>query len=299
MNRIVAVLLVLLGGASYGLISPAVKMSYDEGFSAGDVTSSQYFFAMAMLVVLALFQVRRAKRMTGRELILLVALGVMSTGTSVFYYLSLTKLPASLGIVLLFQFTWIVMLIDFLVTRNRPTPIKWAALVLIFLGTLMAVDLFHTEWTGISPSGLVLGLLSSVTYSAFLYLTGYVKKESSPIVNSAVISIASTVTVFFVFPPTFFWNGSLGQGLWVWAVVIGFLGQVLPPVCFNIGIPVVGGSLAGVLGAIELPVPVIAAWIILKEQVVGVQWIGVLLILIGIVVSELRLRNGEKEPRLG
>ena len=299
MNRFVAVLLVLLGGASYGLISPAVKMAYDAGFSAGDVTSSQYFFAMAMLVVLALFQVRRAKRMTGRQLLLLVVLGLLSTGTSVFYYLALFDLPASLGIVLLFQFTWVVMLIDYLVTRNRPTPVKWVALVLIFFGTLMAVDLFHTEWTDVSPLGLALGLLSSVTYSGFLYLTGYVKKESSSIVNSAVISIASTITVFFVFPPTFFWNGSLGEGLWVWTLVIGFLGQVLPPVCFNIGIPVVGGSLAGVLGAIELPVAVIAAWILLKEQVVGVQWIGILLILIGIVVAELRLRAGKKEPSLG
>ena len=264
--------------------------------TAGDVTSSQYFFAMAMLVVLALFQVRRAKRMTGRQLLLLVVLGLLSTGTSVFYYLALFDLPASLGIVLLFQFTWVVMLIDYLVTRNRPTPVKWVALVLIFFGT---VDLFHTEWTDVSPLGLALGLLSSVTYSGFLYLTGYVKKESSSIVNSAVISIASTITVFFVFPPTFFWNGSLGEGLWVWALVIGFLGQVLPPVCFNIGIPVVGGSLAGVLGAIELPVAVIAAWILLKEQVVGVQWIGILLILIGIVVAELRLRAGKKEPSLG
>ena len=299
MNRMTAILLVLLGGASYGLISPLIKLAYEAGFSAGDVTSSQYFFAMLMLVILALFQVRRAKRMTRNELLLLIGLGVLSTGTSVFYYLALSDLPASLGIVLLFQFTWVVMLIDFLVTRNRPTTMKWAALALVLLGTIFAVDLFHTEWRDVSATGLALGLLSSVTYSGFLYLTGYVKKESSPIVNSAVISVASMVSVFFVFPPYFLWNGSLGQGLWVWALAIGFLGQVLPPICFNVGIPIVGGSLAGVLGAIELPVAVVAAWIILHEQVVGVQWIGILLILLGIVASELRLRLAKKEPRLG
>lgn len=291
MSRTLAVICVLLGGACYGLISPFVKMSYSAGFTPEDVTSSQYFFALVILVVIALFQMRHLKQLSGRDVGVLALLGVMSTGTSVFYYLALSYLPASLAIVLLFQFTWIVMLIDFLVTRNKPTPAKWGALVLIFVGTVCAVDLLHSQWSNISPIGIVLGLLSSLTYGLFLYMTGHVKSNASPFVKSALIIIASTITVFIVFPPKFLWNGTLGQGLWVWALVIGVLGQVMPPVLFNIGIPRVGGSLAAVLGAIELPVAVVAAFLLLREQVVGVQWIGIVLILLGIAISELRFRS--------
>ncbi|KEO81548.1 hypothetical protein EL26_20335 [Tumebacillus flagellatus] len=291
----IAILLVLLGGASYGLISPAVKMAYDAGFSPADVTSSQYGAAMSILVLIALFQLRRLRGMTGRDLGLLVFLGVLSTGTSVFYYLSLSYLPASLAIVLLFQFTWVVMVIDYLITRNKPTPIKWTALVLIFIGTLLAVDLFHTQWMGVSVLGIVLGLLSSVTYSAFLYFTSYVRPGSSPFVNSAVISIASTLTVFLIFPPKFLWNGSLGEGLWVWALIIGGLGQVIPPLFFNVGIPRIGGPLAAVLGAVELPVAVVSAFWLLHEEVFGAQWAGILLILAGIVVTELRFLGARKK----
>ncbi|PWK09697.1 EamA family transporter [Tumebacillus permanentifrigoris] len=289
MNRTLAIILVLIGGASYGLISPAVKMAYDAGFSPADVTSSQYFAAMAVLVVIALFQLRHLRNLTRRDLLLLSFLGLLSTGTSVFYYLSLSYLPASLAIVLLFQFTWVVMVIDFFVARNKPTPVKWLALALIFFGTLFAVDLLHSEWGDVSVLGLTLGFLSSLTYGAFLYFTSYVRAGSSPFLNSALISIVSTFVVFLIFPPTFLWNGSLGAGLWVWALIIGGLGQVIPPVLFNIGIPKIGGALAAVLGAIELPVAVISAYLLLHEAVVGVQWIGIVLILVGIVVTELRL----------
>jgi len=295
MNRYMAILLVLLGGASYGLISPVIKMAYDAGFTPGDVTSSQYFMATLILAAVAMFRLSHLRRLTTKDFLLLVVLGVLSTGTSVFYYVSLSSLPASLAIVLLFQFTWVVMVIDYLVTRNKPSTVKWMALVLIVLGTALAVNLFHTEWEQVSVTGLVLGFLSSITYSCFLYFMGNVRQDVSPWVNSTIIAIASTVAVFFVFPPTFLWNGTLGAGLWYWAILIGALGQIIPPVLFNIGIPKVGGSLAGVLGSIELPVAVVAAYLILREQVEGVQWVGIVLILLGIVVTELRLIGRRRE----
>ncbi|ARU61211.1 hypothetical protein CBW65_09310 [Tumebacillus avium] len=295
MSRTWAILFVLIGGASYGLISPVIKMAYEAGFTPGDVTSSQYFMATAVLLLISAFQFRHFKQLTGRDVLLFIFLGVLSTGTSVFYYLALADLPASLAIVLLFQFAWIVMLIDFLVTRKKPNKAKWAALVLILAGTVFAVDLLHANWGAVSMTGLVLGLLSSVTYSTFLYFTSYVRAGTSPWVNSAIIAMASTVVVFFVFPPTFLWNGTLWDGLWFWALLIGALGQIFPPVFFNIGIPRVGGSLAGVLGSIELPVAVIAAFVILREHVAGVQWVGILLILAGIVVSELRMRSRRRD----
>jgi drug/metabolite transporter (DMT)-like permease len=299
MNRALAIICVLLGGTCYGLISPFVKMAYAAGFSAADVTSSQYFWAMVMLVVIALFQFHHLRRLGKRDVWMLCILGVLSTGTSIFYYLSLSYLPASLAIVLLFQFTWVVMLVDYFVTRQKPTPGKWSALVLILFGTVFAVDLLHSQWSDISVVGLVLGLLSSVTYAGFLYLTGHVKSDASPFVKSAVIAIVSTLTVFVVFPPKFLCNGTLGHGLWIWAVIIGTLGQVAPPVFFNIGIPKIGGSMAAVLGAIELPVAVVAAFLLLREEVVGVQWVGIALILVGIVISEMRLRGRRSKAEIG
>lgn len=291
MNRWVAVMMVLLGGASYGLISPVVKMAYEDGFSAGDVTASQYVFATMVLLAIALFRIRDFRKLGKRDFRLLVLLGLCSTGTSVTYYVALSYLPASMAIVLLFQFVWVVMVIDYAVTRTVPNLPKWLALLLVIGGTVLAVNLIGADWRLVSPLGLLLGFLSSITYGLFLYFYSRVREDVSPWVNSSIVAMASTVAVMFVFPPTFLWNGALGEGLWFWALVIGVLGQVFPPVCFNIGIPKIGGALAGVLGSIELPVAVVAAYLILGEAVEGLQWAGIVMILLGIVVSELRLQK--------
>lgn len=288
MNRIIASLLVLAGATSYGLLGPFVKMAYDAGFTPQDVTSSQFLFALLVLAGLASFQWRTLKKLTRPDVGLLTILGILAAGTSVFYYFSLRYLPASLAIVLLFQFSWIVAAIDYGVTRKRPTPAKWLSLLLVMAGTLFAVDIFETDWDQVSAAGLITGLLSSVTYGAFLYWNEKVESRAPAVINSLILSAASVLSVFIVFPPKFLWNGTLAEGLWMWALMIGCLGQVIPPILFNRGIPVVGGALAGILALIELPVAVMAAALFLGEAVGWVQWAGIVLILSGIIVAELR-----------
>jgi drug/metabolite transporter (DMT)-like permease len=288
MNRLTASLLVLAGAASYGMLGPFVKMAYDAGFTPQDVTSSQFALALLILLLFAVFQWSGFQRIRWRDIRQLSVLGVLAAGTSVFYYMSLSYLPASMAIVFLFQFAWIVMLLDYLVTRRKPTVAKWVSVLFVVTGTVLAVNLFATDWSQISSLGLVLGFLSSITYSAFLYWNEKVTSEAPAIVNSLILTAASTILIFFVFPPTFAWNGSLTEGLWVWALIIGSLGQVIPPVLFNKAIPVVGGALAGILASIELPVAVVAASLLLGEAVTLNSWLGVAFILTGILIAEMR-----------
>jgi len=68
-------------------------------------------------------------------------------------------------------------------------------------------------------------------------------------------------------------------------------GAVIPPICFAIGVPKSGGGLASILSAAELPVAVFMSGIILHERVTMLQWIGVAVILIGVALPELLIRQ--------
>jgi drug/metabolite transporter (DMT)-like permease len=291
-GTLLAVLLVLLGGSSYGFVSTVVKFAYADNFSPAEVTGAQ--FACAILLLFVIIWIRREsfRSISKKDYKILVILGLLTAGTSVFYYESLHFLAASLSIVLLFQFSWIIIVIDFLFRRQIPSKQKLLGVAGIFVGTLLAVDIFHTDWRNVSAIGICLGLLSGITYAAFLYGTSMLTSESGPFVKSICINSVATLIVFLMFPPQFLWNGALAAGLWKWALLIGILSQVIPPVLFNIGIPVIGGSAAGVLGSIELPVSVVSSYLILGEAVSDIQWLGVLIILAGIVVSEMNWQRG-------
>ncbi|MNW65137.1 EamA-like transporter family protein [compost metagenome] len=69
--------------------------------------------------------------------------------------------------------------------------------------------------------------------------------------------------------------------------MLGLFGAFIPPVLFAIGVPHIGGGMAGILGAAELPVAVLLSSFVLHEQVSGLQWTGVVLVLLGVMLPEL------------
>lgn len=280
------VLLMLLAGCCYGIISPLMKLAYQAGFNVSDVTDAQYGFAVVILWVLALIRFR-GLRIPRRQWKFLVLIGLAAAGVSYCYYIALTELPASLGIVLLFQFAWMVLVIDIIVTRRKPGLEKWLGMLLIVIGTLFAVGIIGEPLGKFPLWAFGLGLLAGFFYACVLYLSSYVTDEASPIVRSAVTITVSTIAISFAFPPTYLTSGVLWHGLWFWGLLVALFGQVFPMLLILLSSPKIGGRMAGVLGAIELPVAIVAARVLLSEHVTMIRWLGVIVILIGIFVSEL------------
>jgi len=276
---------VLLAGSSYGFVSPVLKIGYAHGLSVSSVTNIQYVLAALFLWLLVPFWGGR-KRIGKRQFLLLCALALVSAGTSFCYYQALTVLDASVAIVLLFQFAWIVMLIDIFIKRRRPSRARWGGLLFILVGTVFAVGLNAHAWTSMPTWAVLSGLGAALSYALTLYLSEYADTTISPALRSAIIMSLAFLFISIPFPPTYFAAPTPWSTLVRYGAAIAVLSQVVPLLLMLIAIPRTGGRMAGVLATIELPVAVFSAWLILGEVIAGVRWIGVLLILIGIAMSE-------------
>lgn len=275
----------LLAGSCFGIVSPLMKIAYAHGFSAEDMSNAQYLLAVITLWPLAALW-PRGRRVGGKQWLILLILGIAGAGTSFTYYLSLTKLPASLAIVLLFQFSWIVLVMDSLVLRKLPSLEKLLGIAIIVVGTVLAVGLTGLQLSAVSVGAVLLGLMSSVFYSLTLYLSASVDATTSPALRSAITVTISGIAIIPFFPPAHLYQVSLWHGAWWWGLWIALFSQTIPMILMYISTPRIGGRMAGVLGSIELPVAVLAARIMLGEAVAASRWFGVMLILLGIVVSE-------------
>jgi drug/metabolite transporter (DMT)-like permease len=207
--------------------------------------------------------------------------------TGIFYYGSLQSLPASLAIILLFQFTWIGVLLDAFLERRKPGPDKLLALIPLIAGTFLAGGITNGGLSGLNPTGLLLGFLSAISYSLFILFSGRVAVQVPPLKRSTLMTFGSAALTLTVFPPSFLWNGALLHGLLLWGILLAIFGAVLPTICYTIGVPHIGGALATILSAAELPVAVIASGWVLSEAVSAVQWVGVSIILAGIALPEI------------
>lgn len=288
MKRQLAGFFVLMGGASYGLLATFVNLGYQEGYTVGDIIGSQMFLGAVFLWIAALFKYQTWPKLQWKTVVQLILAGTLSGLTGLLYYSSMQTLPASIAIVLLFQFAWIGTLYTWLFDRQKPTRQTVVSLVVILIGTVLAADIFDTGFTDLSVWGMLLGFLSAFTFAGFIYVSGRVAVQVTPWLRSPLMLTGSFLVVFILFPPVFFISGVLMEGLWKYTLPLAVLGAVVPTVCFTVGAPKLKGGVATILSSIELPVAVVMAWLILKESVHILQWVGVLLILSAIVIGELR-----------
>ena len=268
------------------------RNSIVHGFGANAVTLGQFYFAAIILwIIVLVLGKRHLSRISRADWIRLVLLGIFAAATAVLYYVALFMLPAWLAMILLFQFSWMTFIIDFLVARKKPTGLQMVAMISILLGTLLAVDITHVGVHGFNWWGIVFGLLSGLSYALFLYVNGMVSMDTSPLFRTAIITTVSAFFVTLFEHPTAAVFMAIGH-MWGYGIAIGLLSQAVPTLLFSIGIPRIGGGAAAILGSIELPVAVILAVWFLHESVTVLTWIGVVLILSGIVFGELsRMRS--------
>ncbi|WP_460922782.1 EamA family transporter [Pontibacter brevis] len=284
------IVLVFLGACSFGVLSTFVKLAYKEGFTLGDVTGTQVLFGLIVLWTVVLLRKlfhSKSNSTSFREKAKLVVMGTSTGLVSIFYYKSVQTVPASIAILLLMQFTWMSLVIEAIMKRKLPTLAQVGTVILILIGTALAGRLFSGDLPDFDLTGIGYGLLAAFCYSIFLMINGAVGNQLHPATKSALILTGACILIFTVFPPVFLTNGALASGLFKWGVVLALFGTVIPPLFYAYGLPDTGLGLGAILSAAELPVAVLMSSIILHEEVWTIQWIGVALILLAIVLSNL------------
>lgn len=313
------VLSVFAGAASYGVLSTFVVLAYGQGYALGEVVGSQMligFLLCALAAGIMRRKVRKAVALSGgggmirsktanstpgltwRKRVLLMAAGAPTAITGLVYYESLRYIPASLAILLLFQFTWISVLIQAFRQRKRPGALIGISLAVLFGGTLLAAGIFEQGIGRLHWLGVLLGFLAAISYSLFILFSGKAVPEAPPAARSMWMIAGGLLLVFALFPPEFLWNGKLLGTLPLFGLLLGFFGAFLPPLLFAYGVPHIGEGLAGILGAAELPVAVLLSSLVLHEEVSWLQWAGVLLVLLGVALPEW-LRGWRARSQIG
>ncbi|MFB9274990.1 EamA family transporter [Cohnella cellulosilytica] len=301
---------VLLGAVCYGILSTIVTKAYAQGYSLGEVVGSQLLTGFVLAWALTLLMRvggRNARRRpeTGtatigkaklgwKQRLLLMAAGTPTAVTGLLYYESLHYIPNSLAILLLFQFTWIGVLMQAVARRQRPGGAMLLTVAVLLGGTIMAAGVIDQGMAGLDWRGVAFGLASALSYSLFILFSGKAVPSVHPAARSAWMITGGMLLVFVLFPPAFLFNGVLWSGLLPFGLLLGLFGAFLPPVLYAIGVPRIGEALTGILGASELPVAVLLAAVVLREHVSVLQWAGVAVVLLGVALPELLARLSRK-----
>lgn len=277
-------LLIIIASSSYGILSTIVKVAMQHGFTSAEAITSQYLFGFLLALVLFIATQRTLPKVTKSGALTLVFAGILTAITGILYGASLNYLPASLAVVMLFQFTWIGLLMDCIIKRRFFSRVEVISLAFLLAGTIFAAGVIDVDLTQISWQGWALGLAAAFNFAAFLQINARPVAGITMVGRTFILSIVALLFVSIFLTPEIIWNGQLTAGLWKFGIVLGLFGIILPILLFSIAAPKVGGALVSILSAMELPVAIIVSVLVLKETLTIVQVGGIILVLIGMVL---------------
>lgn len=290
--------MVFTGACCFGILSTFVKVAYQEGYATSDISGSQACFGM--IVLWMLYLLRQPAVSSAEEKPRTASWKVMLAGTSIglcthLYYLSVQWIPASVAIIFLMQFTWIGLLLEWLIYGKRPLLLQGIAALLIMAGTIMASGLSIQHKVALPLKGVLLALASATVYGVYVVASGRIGNDLPALKKSALTMTGSTAAIFLVATPAFLFTPEILGGLAKWAVFLGLFGTIIPPLLFAAGIPRTGVILSALLMTAELPVAVITARLVLHEHISLLQWLGVVLMLFAMALPPLQQLMDSKQ----
>lgn len=290
------VVLVGLGATSYGMLATFVRLAYDEGFTTAEVTTSQFIYGILGILLINYFQkikkgttvVKATKQNISQLLFAGTSLGM----TSVFYYLAVKYIPVSIAIILLMQTVWMGVLIEMILDKKAPSKLKIVSVIIVLIGTLLATNIFKND-VQLDWHGMMWGMLAAASFTTTMFTANKVAVGISSAQRSLFMLLGGAVIVFSFALAT--QNTPFNFEIFMkWGIVLSLFGTIIPPMLMNAGFPLTGIGLGSIVSALELPVSVLMAYFLLHEQVVLIQWIGIVLIVLAIVLMNLnwdKLKN--------
>lgn len=292
-NVLKGVFLVALGATTYGMLATFVKMAYSEGYTTAEVTTSQFIYGITGILLINLFQriknKNQAVKATPKNIFSLMLAGTSLGMTSLFYYLAVKYIPVSIGIVLLMQTVWMGVLLEMILEKKLPSKQKVIAVFIVLFGTVLATNLINSD-IQLDWRGLAWGILAAASFTTTMFTANRVATEISSAQRSLYMLLGGSIIVFSFAFATQVTPFNLEIFL-KWGIVLSLFGTIIPPMLMNIGFPLTGIGLGSIVSALELPVSVMMAYVLLNEKVILSQWIGIVLIIIAIIIMNINFKS--------
>lgn len=280
----VALALLVTSSSLFGASAIFAKLSYAHGCGVLTLLGARYLGSALVTLPLARWQTPRAWREAERPWLWGVV-GVFNIASAGLYMGALSYDDVGRIAPIVFVFPALIAALGWLHFRY---PVGRKLTVALLVGVTGTILVFGSDIG--APSKVLAGVLAVLTAFAasYYFITA---ARFTPTHWLAAAATAFTMGAVFFVPLAAATGSGLPHGIgWLWLACLVVLGGVVPYTLQLSSLSRVGSTRGGVIAMLEPVVSVVLAFIVLDEQMKGLQAAGAALVLGALVLATVPLR---------
>ncbi|KGL62514.1 DMT family transporter [Polaribacter sp. Hel1_85] len=285
------VFLGVLGIVLFSSKAVMVKLAYTYKVDAITMLLLRMLFSFPFYVVIA-YLYRKEKQeiiTTKKDFVWVVFFGLVGYYLASFFdFVGLIYIKASLERIILFVYPTVVIILNRLFFKLPITKIQWFAIILSYLGIVIA----FSDEVDISGNNVYLGaffvLISAITYASYLVGSGWLIPKFGVVKFTAYAMLVSCICVFIHFSiigKTDLFN--LPWQVYGFGLLIAVFATVIPSFLVSASIKIISSSNFAIVAGVGPISTIVLASFFLNEKLTLLQFFGAALVIIGIVSSSL------------
>jgi len=208
-----------------------------------------------------------------------VAFLLLSTSALSIY--ALKHISAVLVITIITTTPAFVAIVNQIIGRDELTIKFWLGFLLCFSGVCLGLD-----WSSVTMSltgfALIFGaVLTSTTYR--VTMEGVAKRFPPALISTYMFFINGAVVVLFIMP----FVGRIPDAAWHIGAWMGFA-SACANVAFLFALSLLGSTRISIINILQRPAIIIAAALILREPLTWMQGAGIVLVLVGVQMAQVK-----------
>jgi hypothetical protein len=291
------VFLALSSALLFGLNASTSKVILEQGVSPGHLVMFRSFVTALIAGVILVVRNRSAFRVARGEWKYLLGFGIVGVALMQWAY-SNAVLILPVGIALLIEYTAIVMvpIASWLLFKEKIKTRLWIGVALV-LGGLVIVSQI---WLGgLRADGVGFAFLAAALLSVYFIMGEHIQRDRD---TMSTLFYSMLIAGLFWFCVTDWWtfdlgtltqlvnlSGNLDQSflpLWALLIWLGVMGTFAPMALSYRSLVHLSASGVGIASTAETVFAFIFGWLWLGEEINGLQTVGGLLVISGIVIAQ-------------
>lgn len=286
-NRLRGTLMAAISGMLYGMIGYFGIQLLNQEFSVPAMLFWRFFIAALWMFFIGLFSNKHHTLLLNckpRTLCLLAGAGALCySGCSAFYYLSSIYIGTGPAMVLFYAFPVFIILFSMIFDNWRMNKYTFAALLMVILGLIL---LNGRNMHITSLIGILYGLIAAFSYGIYVYTSQASSKKVDTHWLTLLICFGCALLFLALSHITDTFRTPHTTQAWTDILVLAIVATAIPIQLLLNGLKYISPIKASILSLLEPIVTVLVGMIFLHEKLVGLQALGIMIILFGALVIQ-------------